>query len=227
MNPPPAPGMVPAQKSGLATASLVCGILAPLSCATALPAIITGHISLSQIKSSGGTKTGSTSAIWGLCLGYGSFLLIPVIAVLAGLTAPLIMKQTEKAAQVKYMGNVRQIHLALQQYQIENGTDTAPYPSDVRQLDALGFTTNINELLTVSPRNAGDWLYFSAADSENPDAPLLISPGLGSRATPASLDHVFLNVGGSVRIVEPYVVAEAVKKSLVAPEKIPAPVKKK
>jgi hypothetical protein len=221
---PPSP--IAPEKSGLATGSLVCGILSPFTClATALPAIIVGHISLSQIKSSGGTKSGSKSAIWGLSLGYGSFVLVPVIAAVAGLMAPLVLKKVNQGKLVAYSANVRQISVALTQYQAEHGTDTAPYPSDIRQLDSMGITTNIDTLLTVSKQNPGDWLYFSAADSENPDAPLLVSPPVGNPAQPASLDYVFLNVGGAVRIVEPYVVEEALKNATVPPEKIPAPVR--
>ena len=64
--------------SGKAIASLVCGIFF-LFPPFALAAIILGHLSLSQIRKSGGRLAGNGLAIAGLVLGYlgaGPFLLI-------------------------------------------------------------------------------------------------------------------------------------------------------
>ncbi|GAB3409704.1 DUF1707 and DUF4190 domain-containing protein [Flindersiella endophytica] len=59
----------PRPTEGTATASLVLGILAPLTCgATTIPAIITGHIALSKIKREG--TEGHGFAVAGLSIGY-------------------------------------------------------------------------------------------------------------------------------------------------------------
>lgn len=62
-----------AQNSGLAIASLVCGILAwvgLLPLVGAIAAIIMGHVARSQISRSGGQINGKGLALAGLILGY-------------------------------------------------------------------------------------------------------------------------------------------------------------
>lgn len=230
MNPPSiTPGLGLPPKSGLATASMVCGILSPLTCgSTFLPAVIFGHIALSQINQSGGKLDGRTQAKTGLWLGYGSMvliLLVFVVAFLTGLLAPLFIRQQQKATEVEYIAHVRQIGAAMVAYHQEQGTDTAPYPSDIRQLDSIGYTTNLDELLTVKRQHAGDWLYFWTADSEDPNAALLISPALKRRPEEQDAKQILLTTSGAVRIVEPYVVDAALKDSPEPPLKVPAPVR--
>lgn len=180
------------EKSGLATASLVCGILALPTCfATAIPAVITGHMALSQIDKSGGRYGNRSSAKTGLILGYvtlGVGFLVVMISALAGLTAPLIIRQRHKADQVECISKMRQIGLALMEYQAEKGTDAAPFPTDLKELDTLGITTNIDELLKVSRGDSGEWLYFPTADPKDPAATLLISPGMGGKAVVLTTD---------------------------------------
>jgi len=203
---------------------MICGILAPITCAaTFLPAVILGHIALSQINRSGGLLGGRGQAKAGLWLGYGSLVLILGGSMLAGLMAPLVMRQANKAAEVKCMGNVRQIGAALGAFHTDQGTDTAPYPSDIRQLDSMGYTTNVSALLEVQAKHRGDWLYFWAADSEDPSAALLISPQLKSSPGDVDANHVLLTTAGAVRLVEPYVVDAALKASPEPPVKVPAP----
>lgn len=217
MQPPPiAPAIQ--QKNGLATAGLVCGILSPFLCAaTAIPAIVLGHISLSKIKSSGGTLPGSKASVWALILGYGTFLLIPIIAVLAGLTAPLVMKNLEEGQLIACQSNVRLIGSALVSYNIEHGTDTAPWPSDIRQLDSMGITTNISDLLKIrgsGQRKPGSWLYFSAADSENSSAVLLISPLIRTK-------HVVLYTDSSIDTIRKDELQSLISAQPVPPDPIP------
>ena len=71
-----APGQMPSQ--GLAIASLVCGILALVSCCLVgffnlplvIAAIVTGHIALSKIKADPGAYAGKGMAKGGLITGY-------------------------------------------------------------------------------------------------------------------------------------------------------------
>lgn len=227
MNPPSFPSSQPrAASSGLAVASLVCGIFAPFTLLlTAIPAIITGHIARSNIKSSGGATGGGGMALAGLILGYGSFALIPFIAAIAGLTAPMILRQRTKADQTKCLMNVRQIWSGLNDFQTTQGTDTAPYPSDIHQLDSTGFTTNIGDLLSVKPTYAGDWLYFSAADSENPSALLLVSPAIGSARLSPKAEHITLTVDGTTSVQRWNTIEKLIMESPVPPDRISAPIK--
>jgi hypothetical protein len=69
---PSYPVAVPAPTSGLAIASLVCGIVCLVSCLVFLgiPAVICGHLALSQIGHSATPLAGRGIAMAGLVMGY-------------------------------------------------------------------------------------------------------------------------------------------------------------
>jgi len=91
--------------SGKATASMILGILALFfSIITGIPAIILGHISLSQVKKSGGRLTGEGMAVTGLILGYISVAVVPLLLAIA---IPNIMRAREFANQAAAASNVR------------------------------------------------------------------------------------------------------------------------
>lgn len=76
---PPYPGHYQATPtSGLAIASLVCGILSLTTCLLlpGIPAVICGHMALSNIKDSHSTISGRGMAIAGLVMGYVSIALL-------------------------------------------------------------------------------------------------------------------------------------------------------
>lgn len=79
-----APPVVAPSASGKAIASLVCSLLCFVTPAS-IAAVVLGHLSLSDIKKSGGRLTGRGMAIAGLVLGYlGTalgVLLVPIIIV--------------------------------------------------------------------------------------------------------------------------------------------------
>lgn len=126
---PPVP-----KTNGLAITSLVLGIIGftCMGIITALPAIICGHVSLSQIKRSEGRETGQGMAITGLVLGYvGLFLTtIATIGLLAGMLLPAISQARTRAREVESMNNIKQIHVACMIYQDEHGT----LPDSLNQL---------------------------------------------------------------------------------------------
>ncbi len=129
--PPVLPGNFPANPSGTRTSplaiwSLVLGILSfPTAGLCSIPAVICGHLSLGRIKRSAGTQTGGGLAIAGLVTGYLGFLILGV-AMLAGLTAPLIIRQRKKANQTEAMENARPIGFVLFEFKNEYGS----YPDD-------------------------------------------------------------------------------------------------
>ncbi len=119
-----------ARTSGLAITSLVLGILAlPTLGLTAIPAVICGHFALGKIKRSAGAQSGGGLAIAGLVTGYFGFLIlgITVIAAVAGLTAPMVIRQRKKADQAEVIGNARSIGVALFEFKAEYGK----FPDDV------------------------------------------------------------------------------------------------
>ena len=188
--PPMHPALKPAS-SGLATASMICGFLTLPTCfATALPAIIMGHIAWSEASKEG---RGPGRAKFGLIFGYGSLLLIPFIAVIAGLTAPMVIRQREKAEQAASISHVRQIGLALNEYQADHGN----YPPDLKKLESELILEDVDSLLSIrNPRPGDEWLYNPKADRSKPDAPVLISP-------PVAHARAILRVDGSVdRVAE-------------------------
>ena len=64
--------------SGLAIASLICGIVAIVSCTfvTGIPAVICGHMALTQIRNSPMPMGGQGMAMAGLVTGYLALLAI-------------------------------------------------------------------------------------------------------------------------------------------------------
>lgn len=82
--------------SGLAIASLVCGLVGLLSCTfiTGLGAVVCGHLALNRINASPTTVGGKTLAVVGLATGYISLIILAVfviafvLAVVVGQHAP-------------------------------------------------------------------------------------------------------------------------------------------
>ena len=85
---PAYPVVTPKKDSGLAIASLVCGIAAWIifPVVAAIAAVITGHLAKKEIRESGNTLGGDGMALAGLLMGYiqlGLFVLFLIIAILA------------------------------------------------------------------------------------------------------------------------------------------------
>jgi len=80
----------PVQNSGLAIASLVCGILAVLTCylgaLPGIPAVICGHMAISAIRNAPVPMAGRGMAIAGLVLGYLGILFTVGVLVVLGVT---------------------------------------------------------------------------------------------------------------------------------------------
>lgn len=138
--PPPLPGQVPVapalrRTEPLSIWSLVLGIVSIVGCSlggflAGLPAVICGHVGLARINRNPALD-GKGMAVAGLITGYiGLLILIPVFAALA---IPAIVGARERAQAVKMLSNMKQIHLALQQAQLD-GTTTGNaklgYPAD-------------------------------------------------------------------------------------------------
>ena len=181
--------------SGLAIASLICGLLGFVTLGlTGIAAVITGHLANSAIKKANGALAGRGMSITGLITGYLSILIFPV-ALLSGLMLPVIMKNKMAAERTECISNLRQIGLALYEFEEEYGT----FPSDViaaeeeafagltgarvlDQLEASGDSVGIDRLLAVGSLWEGEWLYFPGlSTSSPPDAPVLISPEIDGK----------------------------------------------
>lgn len=85
---PEYPVVTPKKDSGLAIASLVCGIAAWIifPVVAAIAAVVTGHLAKKEIRESGNTLGGDGMALAGLLMGYiqlGLFALAILVVILA------------------------------------------------------------------------------------------------------------------------------------------------
>jgi type IV pilus assembly protein PilA len=130
---PASPQLPPgqAETSGKAVASLVCGIFF-FFLPAAIVAVILGHVSLSEIRRSGGRLVGDGMAIAGLILGYIGFAAIPVILIIAAVAIPNLLRARMAANEATAVGSLRAINTAAISY-------SAAYPNGFPpSLDSLG-----------------------------------------------------------------------------------------
>jgi competence protein ComGC len=124
--PPPLPWQQ--RPDGLATASMVLGIVGLVTCLApflAIPAIVCGMIALGRISASRGALGGRSRAITGLVTGCIGLTFIPVL-VLAAMLLPALNKAKEKAMMSNCFGNIKQIELACTMYAEDNQNQLPP-----------------------------------------------------------------------------------------------------
>ncbi|HEX4644868.1 MAG TPA: DUF4190 domain-containing protein [Verrucomicrobiae bacterium] len=141
--PPPLPTSVqsiasePPRTSGMAVASLICGILGLFICITAPVGLVLGIMAHGKINRSQGRLTGSGLAIAGIILS----AVLPLIfagAFMAGLLLPALAKAKQKAQTINCMNNLKQLGLAAQMYA---GDNNGKLPLAAHWCDAL--VTNV------------------------------------------------------------------------------------
>jgi hypothetical protein len=104
---PAAEGTIfPAQTSGKAVASLVCGLFVfafPLS----ILAVLFGHLSVSEIRKSAGRLKGEGMAIAGLILGYIGLAIIPLVLIIAAIAIPNLLRARLAANESSAIASVK------------------------------------------------------------------------------------------------------------------------
>lgn len=131
---PPQYVLVPRPTSGLATASLVLGILSTfLCCFTGLPAVIFGHVGLLEIRKSGTMMEGRGMAIGGMVLGYISLLPVLIYTVVMvtgiGLSIPAILIERSNHPVVRAPDRyaaARPVVVALRAYAVSHQNQLPP-----------------------------------------------------------------------------------------------------
>jgi Domain of unknown function (DUF4190) len=127
--PPPVPKTAVAQagtsSNGLATTSLVLGILSIVCCGVfmGIPAVICGHIALNRSQKNAALRDSGGKAIAGLVMGYLGILF--TTAVLAGMLLPALAKAKSKAMQIQCVNNLKQVGLAARMWG-DDHNDTLP-----------------------------------------------------------------------------------------------------
>jgi len=122
---PGSPALGPAENSGKAIASLICGFFAWIFPA-AVAAIILGHVSLSEIGRSAGRLTGRGMAIAGLVMGYAGLFFIPFILIIAAIAIPNLLRSREAANEASAIGSLRTINVAAISYSSQYGNGFPP-----------------------------------------------------------------------------------------------------
>ena len=100
---------------------------------TVHPAIVFGHIALSQIKKSAGRLGGRGIAIAGLVLGYLGIAIIPPILIIAAIAIPNLLRARTAANEASTVSAIRMIDTAQVTYQA-----TYPAIGYARDLASLG-----------------------------------------------------------------------------------------
>ena len=174
-----APVSAPPQKtSGLAIASLVLGIFLffPLS----IPAIVLGHIALSQIKKSAGMIGGRGLAIAGLVLGYLGIALIPFLLIIAAIAIPNLLRARNAANEAAAAAAIRNINRAQVTYQSQ--FPTIGYAADLTSLGGRSPCTSspataclIDERLAVATEPPGKNGYIFALSRSSDGSQYLVT----------------------------------------------------
>ncbi len=191
-SPAPATAPAPGSKadSGMAIASLVCGILGVsfVPFLAAIPAVVCGHVARSEIKKSGGRLGGAGMALAGLITGYMGLLLLPfIIALLAAIAFPVLASVQEKGKQVKSMANGKQIATACRLYALDH---KGAFPSRLEELlpeylqDPAVLTCPLS-----GPSIAVGFEYYGGKDTDPGENILLVSKG-ASRGKQRVVVHV-------------------------------------
>ena len=126
-------------QTGLATTSLVLGILGFFTCLTSIPAVICGHIALNNTKRSPEQYGGSGQAVAGLVMGY-VVIALGVFLVPTAMLLPALSRAKQRATQISCLNNVRQLDIAMTLYAAQSNQHL---PSSNQWSDAiLPFVSN-------------------------------------------------------------------------------------
>ena len=129
----------PPQQSGLAVASLICGILGLVGTGpiTGIVAIITGHMAKKQIRQNP-QMTGSGMATAGLIMGWlatiiGIIAVIVVVVMIMGAATAFSSGMAGAARETATEAKIRELSAQLEMYRLVAGA----YPTEEQGLNAL------------------------------------------------------------------------------------------
>jgi len=188
-----------AKTSGMAVASMICGILGLLLWLPCIPAIILGHLGLSAIKKSAGALKGSGMAVTGLVTGYIMIAAIPLIAILASLAVPAYQSVQKQALQMKSMVNAKQLVIGMRQYAAEHGGN---FPSSLETLyeEKILEDRRLLEEPTTQGKTTREqaWEYRGAGLKDNGDSTTIV---LISRKADRRGERIVARLDGSAEVV--------------------------
>ena len=192
----------PQEKSGKATASLVCGALFFFWPATAIAAVVLGHIALSEIKKSAGRLAGHGMAVAGLVLGYLGLAVIPFILIIAAIAIPNLLRSRMAANEASAVGTLRTYNTAMVTY--VNACSDIGYPKSLESLGPGG--KDCNHLDVVDPilaaqvpvKSGYHFFYMAQTDSGGKITSYVISADPVTPST-TGVRHFFTDETGVIR----------------------------
>jgi prepilin-type processing-associated H-X9-DG protein len=120
-------GMLPKPRTdGMATASLVLGIIGVGTCLPAIVGLILGIVSLRRIGRSHGRLAGQGLAIAGIAVSGFAVLVSAFVIMMAAIVFPVFGRASGKAKQVSCLANMKQVTLAILIYASDNDDRTPP-----------------------------------------------------------------------------------------------------
>jgi type IV pilus assembly protein PilA len=198
----------PQETSGKATASLVCGIVAYviLPFFAAIPAIILGHLALSDIKKRAGQLKGNGLAIAGMVMGYAQVVLIPFILIIAAIAIPNLLRAKMAANEASAVSSLRTYNTAMVAYSTQ--CQDAGFPASVQNLgpgsgDCDGANLISVQLSMPAAAKNGYRFFYSPGPADNLGrvvsytitADPITDNTTGSR-------HFFLDESGVIRVAQ-------------------------
>jgi len=151
----------PAQTSGKAIASLVCGLLFFVPFAF-VAAVIFGHLGLSEIRKSAGRLKGDGLAMAGLVLGYMWIVSIPIILIIAAIAIPNLLRARIAANESSAAASIRTIVTAQISY-----SESRPESGYACSLSALNDAQMIDSDLASGLKN-GYRFQITGCEAETP-----------------------------------------------------------
>ena len=173
-----------ASTSGLAIGSLVCGILSFtfLPILASIPAVICGHMALSEIKRSSGAIGGKGVAMAGTILGYITLAILPIIAViaiLAGMALPVFSQVQLRAKQTQSLSHAKQIAMGCKIYALDHN---GAFPATLEELFPEFLQDRSVFICPLSgPSEPMGYLYFGGKETDPADKPLIVSKSADRR----------------------------------------------
>jgi len=148
MNPPrllSSPAVAQQERSGLAIASLILGILGIAVCLgplTGVPAVICGHLAQSKIKRAGRHSSGMVVA--GLITGYISIAMAVIMGMLAAVAIPNFVKARKASERYTCLAHLQMIQQAKETWALENRKteDAVPTRADLLEKNLISNSVN-------------------------------------------------------------------------------------
>ncbi|HYL63461.1 MAG TPA: DUF4190 domain-containing protein [Candidatus Methylomirabilis sp.] len=113
---------------------MICGIVSViiLPFFASIPAVILGHISLSEIRKSAGRLQGKGMAIAGLVMGYFSVAFIPFLLIIAAIAIPNLLRAKMAANETSAVSALRTYNAAIDAY--AQRCQNTGFPASVQDL---------------------------------------------------------------------------------------------